>query len=81
MSKIFNHNDIKIHIPNDHMLYVDIKGVTLYIDRSISSELIVESWNNKKDAKVDYQEGDWSVVQNLDQDKLVLYTELESEVG
>lgn len=79
MSKIFNHNDIKIHIPNDHVLYIDIKGVTVYIDRSIPSELIVESWNNKKDAKVDY-ETSWYTVQSLNEDKLSIYTDLESEV-
>ena len=80
MSKIFNHNSVKIDIRSEDSLYVDIKGLTVYIDTSIPGELIVNSWNNKKVAKSDFEEGDWSIVQKLDEDKLVLYTELESEV-
>lgn len=80
MSKIFNHNGIKIDIRGEDSLYVEIKGLTVYIDTSIPGELIVNSWNNKKAAKSDFEEGDWSVVQQLDKDELVLYTELESEV-
>ncbi len=57
MSKIFNHNDIQIRISSDDSLYVDIKGQTVYIDTSISDELIITSWNNKKAAKSDYEEG------------------------
>ena len=80
MSKIFNHNGVKIDIRSEDSLYVDIKGLTVYIDTSIPGELIVNSWNNKKVAKSDFEEGDWSVVQQLDKDELVLYTELKSEV-
>lgn len=80
MSKIFNHNSVKIDIRSEDSLYVDIKGLTVYIDTSIPGELIVNSWNNKKVAKSDFEEGDWSVVQQLDKDELILYTELESEV-
>ena len=79
MSKIFNHGDVTIDVRGD-CLYVDIKGLTIYIDTSIPNELIINSWNNKKTAKSDFEEGDWSIVQQLDKDKLVLYTELDSEV-
>jgi hypothetical protein len=79
MSKIFNHNDIKIDIRGENSLYVDIKGQTIYIDTSISNELIVTSWNNRKESKSDFT-ADWDIIQKLDEDKLVLYTELESEV-
>ena len=72
MSKIFNHNNVKVDIRNEDCLYVDIKGLTIYIDTSIPGELIVNSWNNKKAAKSDFEEGDWSVMQQLDRDELVL---------
>tara|TARA_R100000734_G_scaffold19116_1_gene18220 strand:- start:10855 stop:11097 length:243 start_codon:yes stop_codon:yes gene_type:complete len=79
MSKIFNHNGVKIDIRGENSLYVDIKGQTIYIDTSISNELIVTSWNNCKESKSDFT-ADWDIIQKLDEDKLVLYTELESEV-
>jgi len=80
MSKIFNYDDVKIDVRGD-CLYVDMKGLTIYIDTRTPNELIINSWNNKKTAKSDFEEGDWSIVQQLDKDKLFLYTELESEVA
>tara|TARA_R110002012_G_scaffold232717_2_gene405551 strand:+ start:1669 stop:1911 length:243 start_codon:yes stop_codon:yes gene_type:complete len=79
MSKIFNHNGIKIDIRGEDSLYVEIKGLTVYIDTSISGDLNVTSWDNHKEGKSDFT-ADWDIIQKLDEDKLVLYTELESEV-
>ena len=79
MSKIFNHNSVKVDIRGENSLYVDIKGLTVYIDTSMPGELIVTSWNNLKEGKSDFT-ADWDIIQKLEEDKLVLYTELESEV-
>ncbi len=80
MRRRLNHNDIKVYISSDDSLFVEIKGQTIYIDTSTSDKLIVNSWNNKKVLKSDCDEIDWSIVQHLDKDKLVLTTEIESEV-
>ena len=80
MRRRLNHNDIKVYISSDDSLFVEIKGQTIYIDTSMSDKLIVNSWNNKKVLKSDCDEIDWSIVQQLDKDKLVLTTEIESEV-
>ena len=81
MRRRLNHNDIKVYISSDDSLFVEIKGQTIYIDTSRSDKLIVNSWNNKKVLKSDCDEIDWSIVQQLDKDKLVLTTEIESEVA
>jgi hypothetical protein len=80
MRRRLNHNDIKVYISSDDSLFVEIKGQTIYIDTSMSDKLIVNSWNNKKVLKSDCDEIDWSIVQQLDKDRLVLTTEIEREV-